>query len=158
VRHQLRADEEDDFNVRSQTEMLQTMSAVTGTLTALLGAVALVSLLVGGIGIMNIMLASVRERTREIGVRMAVGARRRDILLQFLAEAVVVSVAGGIAGLALGCAGAAAVAELAGWSVVIPAYGIALALGVSFVVGIVFGVGPARSAARLDPVEALRHE
>ncbi|AKF04903.1 ABC transporter permease [Sandaracinus amylolyticus] len=156
LRHRLRPDQEDDFSVRSQTEMLQTMGAVTGTLTALLGAVALVSLIVGGIGIMNIMLASVRERTREIGVRMAVGARRRDILLQFLAEAVVVSAAGGLVGLALGCAGAAAIARFGGWSTVVPAYGVVLALGVSLAVGVVFGVGPARSAARLDPVEALR--
>ncbi|UJR82490.1 ABC transporter permease [Sandaracinus amylolyticus] len=156
LRHRLRPDQEDDFSVRSQTEMLQTMGAVTGTLTALLGAVALVSLIVGGIGIMNIMLASVRERTREIGVRMAVGARRRDILLQFLAEAVVVSAAGGLVGLALGCAGATAIARFGGWSTVVPAYGVVLALGVSLAVGVVFGVGPARSAARLDPVEALR--
>ena len=158
LRHRLRADQDDDFSVRSQTEMLQTMSAVTGTLTALLGAVALVSLLVGGIGIMNIMLASVRERTREIGVRMAVGARRRDILLQFLAESVVVSAFGGLAGLALGWGGALAIAKLGGWAMVVPAYGVALALGVSLAVGVVFGVGPARSAARLDPVEALRTE
>lgn len=158
LRHRLRSDQEDDFFVRSQTEMLKTMSAITGTLTALLGAVALVSLIVGGIGIMNIMLASVRERTREIGVRMAVGARRRDILLQFLAEAVVVSLGGGLVGLMLGLGGARAVAHFAGWSVVVPPYAVALALGVSLTVGVVFGVAPARRAAQLDPVEALRTE
>ena len=158
LRHRLRPDQDDDFSVRSQTEMLQTMTAITGTLTALLGAVALVSLVVGGIGIMNIMLASVRERTREIGVRMAVGARRRDILLQFLAEAAVVSIAGGLAGVGLGMLGASAIARFGGWPMVVPAYGVVLALGVSLAVGLVFGVGPARSAARLDPVEALRHE
>ncbi|CAN0576918.1 unnamed protein product, partial [Laminaria digitata] len=158
LRHRLRPDQDDDFFVRSQTEMLKTMSAITGTLTALLGSVALVSLIVGGIGIMNIMLASVRERTREIGVRMAVGARRRDILLQFLAEAVVVSVGGGLVGLMLGFGGARAVAQLAGWSVVVPSYAAVLALGVSLTVGVVFGVAPARRAAMLDPVEALRTE
>jgi len=158
LRHRLRADQDDDFSVRSQAEMLKTMGAITGTLTALLGAVALVSLVVGGIGIMNIMLASVRERTREIGVRMAVGARRKDILLQFLTEAVVVSLGGGLVGLVLGFSGAQAIARFAGWSVVVPVYAVALALGVSFTVGVIFGVAPARRAARLDPVEALRTE
>lgn len=156
--HGLRADQEDDFSIRSQTEMLNTMSAVTGTLTALLAAVAFVSLIVGGIGIMNIMLASVRERTREIGVRIAIGARRRDILLQFLAEAMVVSLFGGLLGLLLGVAGASAIAKFGGWSVIVPFYGVAMAVGVSLVVGVAFGVGPARQASRLDPVEALRQE
>lgn len=158
LRHELRADEDDDFSIRSQAEMRQVMSSVTGTLTALLGAVALVSLVVGGIGIMNIMLASVHERTREIGVRMAVGARRRDILLQFLFEAVIVSLGGGLAGVVLGVAGSTAVATFAGWTTVVPLYGVVLSLGVSIVVGVVFGVGPARRAASLDPVEALRSE
>ncbi|MBZ0122130.1 MAG: FtsX-like permease family protein, partial [Sandaracinaceae bacterium] len=126
--------------------------------TVLLGSVAAVSLLVGGIGIMNIMLVSVRERTREIGVRMAVGARRRDILLQFLVEAVVVSLFGGLLGIALGYAAAFAIARIGGWATVVPAYAVALSLGVSVAIGLVFGVGPARRAARLDPVEALRHE
>ncbi|MCA9605426.1 MAG: ABC transporter permease [Myxococcales bacterium] len=158
LRHHLRTDEDDDFNVRSQTEMLETMGAVTGTLTALLGAVALVSLLVGGIGIMNIMLATVRERTREIGVRMAVGARRRDILLQFLAEAVVVSLAGGLIGVVLGVAATFAIARFGGWAVVVPVRGIALALGVSIGVGVLFGVGPARRASRLIASGSLRQE
>lgn len=158
LRHRLRPGEEDDFSVFSQTEMLETLGAVTGTLTALLAAVALVSLVVGGIGIMNIMLASVRERTREIGVRMAVGARRRDILLQFLTEAVIVSLGAGLVGIAIGVVGAQAIATLASWPVSVPAYAIILALGVSATVGVVFGVAPARRASNLDPVEALRTE
>ncbi len=158
LRHKLRDDQASDFEIRSQTEMLATMSQVTGTFTALLGSVAAVSLIVGGIGIMNIMLVSVRERTREIGVRMAVGARRGDILLQFLVEAIVVSLAGGILGIGLGYAAAAALASLGQWSTVVPLYGVVLALAVSVVIGVAFGVGPARRAAKLDPVEALRFE
>ncbi|NUP05981.1 MAG: FtsX-like permease family protein [Polyangiaceae bacterium] len=158
LRHKLRDDQDDDFEVRSQTEMLETMNQVTGTFTALLGSVAAVSLIVGGIGIMNIMLVSVRERTREIGVRMAVGARRSDILLQFLFESVVVSLAGGALGVALGYGAARVLASFGQWSTVVPMYAMVLALGVSALIGIAFGVGPARSAAKLDPVEALRFE
>ena len=158
LRHRLAADADNDFEVRSQTEMLQTMDQITGTFTMLLGSVAAVSLLVGGIGIMNIMLVSVRERTREIGVRMAVGAKRRDILLQFLVEAVVVSLAGGLVGVLVGHGAAALVASVAGWETLVPVYATVLSLGVSVAIGIVFGVGPARHASRLDPVEALRHE
>jgi putative ABC transport system permease protein len=158
LRHDLRADEDDDFQIRSQTEMLATLGAVTGTFTALLGSVAAVSLLVGGIGIMNIMLVSVRERTREIGVRMAVGARRRDVLMQFLVEAVVVSVFGGLLGLGLGYGAATLIAELGGWPTIVPHYAIVLSLCVSVAVGLLFGVGPARRAANMDPVEALRQE
>ncbi|MFO0555743.1 MAG: ABC transporter permease [Polyangiaceae bacterium] len=158
LRHRLPATADNDFDIRSQTEMLETMNQVTGTFTALLGGVAAVSLIVGGIGIMNIMLVSVRERTREIGVRMAVGARRSDVLLQFLFEAIVVSIAGGIVGVALGYAMAAGLAALGQWATVVPAYAPILALIVSVFIGVVFGVGPARRAARLDPVEALRFE
>ena len=158
LRHRLRDDQENDFEVRSQAQMLETMSAVTGTFTVLLGSVAAVSLIVGGIGIMNIMLVSVRERTREIGVRMAVGARRRDVLLQFLVEAVVVSIAGGTLGIGLGYLAAMLIAKVGGWSTAVPVYANVLALGVSVFIGIVFGVGPARRASRLDPVEALRTE
>ena len=158
ARHRLQSHQDDDFWVRSQAEMLQTMNQVTGVFTALLGSVAAVSLLVGGIGIMNIMLVSVRERTREIGVRMAVGARRRDILLQFLVEAVVVSIAGGLVGVLLGVVMAIGIAKVGEWPLVIPSYGVALSVLVSITIGLVFGVGPARRASQLDPVEALRHE
>jgi len=158
ARHRLRDDVDDDFAVRSQAEMLETLGQVTGVFKALLGSVAAVSLLVGGIGIMNIMLVSVRERTREIGVRMAVGARRRDILLQFLVEAVVVSIAGGLVGVLLGVALAYGIAKVGDWPPIIPLYGIVLSLGVSVTIGLVFGVGPARRAAQLDPVAALRTE
>lgn len=158
LRHRLAEDAENDFEVRSQTEMLATMDEITGTFTMLLGSVAAVSLLVGGIGIMNIMLVSVRERTREIGVRMAVGAKRRDILLQFLVEAIVVSVAGGLVGVLVGHGAASLVARVAGWETIVPFYASVLSLGVSVLIGVVFGVGPARHASALDPVEALRHE
>jgi len=158
VRHRIALGVDDDFNVRSQTEMLETMGQITGTFTILLGGVAAVSLVVGGIGIMNIMLVSVRERTREIGVRKAVGARRRDILMQFLVESVIVSSAGGLAGLALGWGGALLVAKLADWPTVVPVYAVVLAVSVSVGVGLLFGVGPANRAAGLNPVDALRQE
>lgn len=158
LRHRIPPHLPDDFFVRSQTEMLQMMSSVTGTLSALLASVAGVSLLVGGIGIMNIMLVSVRERTREIGVRMAVGARRRDILAQFLVESIVISIAGGLLGLLLGIGAAEAIARFGDWATIVPGYSLFLALGVSTIIGLVFGVGPARRAALLDPVDALRQE
>jgi len=158
LRHRLRSEQASDFEVRSQAEMLETMGQITGTFTALLGSIAAVSLIVGGIGIMNIMLVSVRERTREIGVRMAVGARRRDILRQFLFEAVVVSLAGGAVGVGLGYGAAQILARFGQWQTIVPPYAIGLALGVSIIIGIAFGVGPARRAASLDPVEALRFE
>jgi putative ABC transport system permease protein len=158
LRLRLRSDQPSDFEVRSQAEMLETMGQITGTFTTLLGSIAAVSLVVGGIGIMNIMLVSVRERTREIGVRMAVGARRRDVLRQFLFEAVAVSLAGGAVGVGLGYGAAQLLARFGEWQTIVPSYAIALALGVSALIGIAFGVGPARRAARLDPVEALRFE
>jgi putative ABC transport system permease protein len=158
LRHGLAVGAEDDFDVRSQTEMLATMGAITGTFTSLLGGVAAVSLLVGGIGIMNIMLVSVQERTREVGVRMAVGARRRDILLQFLVEAIVVSLAGGVVGIGFGYGIARAVASVSGWQTIVPPYAIVLSACVSIAVGLIFGVGPARRASHMNPVEALRQE
>lgn len=158
LRHRLAPGAEDDFEVRSQTEMLATMGAITGTFTSLLGGVAAVSLLVGGIGIMNIMLVSVQERTREVGVRMAVGARRRDILLQFLVEAIVVSLAGGAVGILVGYGIATAIASFGGWTTIVPVYSIVLSACVSVAVGLIFGVGPARRASHMNPVEALRQE
>lgn len=157
-RHRLQPGDPSDFNVVSTKEILQAVGEVTATFTAFLAAVAAVSLLVGGIGIMNIMLVSVHERTREIGVRMAVGARRRDILLQFLVEAVSVSLIGGLLGVALGVAGAYTLGRWASVSFVMPAYALVLALAVSLATGIGFGVWPARKASRMDPVEALRFE
>ncbi len=158
ARHRIQPGEEDDFDVTSQSEMLRVMEEVTGVFTALLGGVAAVSLLVGGIGIMNIMLVSVRERTKEIGIRKAVGARRRDILLQFLFESLVVSLAGGVVGIALGFAIAELMSQVGGWDTIVPLYAIALAFLTSAGIGIVFGVWPARQAALLDPVAALRYE
>jgi len=158
LRHRLRSEQPSDFEVRSQAEILETMGQITGTFTTLLGSIAAVSLVVGGIGIMNIMLVSVRERTREIGVRMAVGARRGDIMRQFLFEAVAVSLAGGAVGVGIGYGAAQLLARFGEWQTIVPSYAIVLALCVSVVIGVAFGVGPARRAARLDPVEALRFE
>ncbi|MEW6046771.1 MAG: ABC transporter permease [Bacillota bacterium] len=144
--------------VASQQALLQTVDQATGTMTLLLAAIAGVALLVGGIGIMNVMLVAVAERTHEIGVRMAIGARRSDILRQFLAEATVLSVIGGIIGLLAGWAGGWGLARVLDFPFVISAQSILLAIGFSMAVGIFFGIYPARRAARLDPVEALRYE
>jgi putative ABC transport system permease protein len=157
-RHRLPPGADDDFSVRNLSEIAAAQQQGTAILTALLAAIAAVSLLVGGIGIMNIMLVSVTERTREIGVRMAVGARSRDVLAQFLAEAVALSLAGGLVGIALGFAVAAALASHFHWPFLIHGSVLALSVGFSALVGIVFGFFPARKAARLDPIEALRFE
>jgi putative ABC transport system permease protein len=149
---------EDPFTIRNLTEILQAQEAASRVLTLLLGAVASVSLLVGGIGIMNIMLVSVTERTREIGLRMAVGARGRDILRQFLVEAVTLSLIGGAAGILLGVAASFAVGHFAGWNTDITAQSVMLAVGFSAAVGVFFGYYPARKASRLLPIEALRYE
>ncbi|MCS6944577.1 MAG: FtsX-like permease family protein, partial [Sutterellaceae bacterium] len=149
---------DDPFTIRNLTEVLQTQEAASRVLTLLLGAVASVSLLVGGIGIMNIMLVSVTERTREIGLRMAVGARSRDILKQFLSEALVLSLIGGTVGIALGVAASLAIGHFANWQTDITTQAIALAVGFSAAVGVFFGFYPARKAARLTPIEALRYE
>jgi putative ABC transport system permease protein len=156
--HGLAEWEEDDFTVRNQTELADAAQGTTEVMTILLASIAGISLLVGGIGIMNIMLVSVTERTREIGLRMAVGARRGDVLTQFLVESVVMSILGGLIGVALGFAGARIVANLTGWSTLIQPDTIALALGFSVGVGIFFGFYPARKAAGLDPIDALRYE
>jgi len=150
--------EEADFYVMDMQQIVAAVSASTQTLTVLLGAVAAVSLLVGGIGIMNIMLVSVTERTREIGVRLAIGAMEEDVLLQFLVEAVTLSLLGGIAGVLAGLAGAAAGAALLDLPFVLNAWIVAVAFLFSGVVGVLFGYFPARRAARLNPIEALRHE
>ena len=157
-RHRLTEDQEDDFTVRNLTEIASTVTAAASTLSWLLAAVAGVSLLVGGIGIMNIMLVSVTERTREIGLRLAVGARQRDVLAQFLIEAATLATLGGAVGIALGIGAAAAIAHLAGWPSVVEPRAILIAVGVSGLIGVFFGFYPARKAARLDPIEALRRE
>ncbi|MFO0294127.1 MAG: ABC transporter permease [Rhodospirillales bacterium] len=156
-RHRLAAAQEDDFLLRNLADVAATRDASSRTLSWLLAAIATVSLLVGGIGIMNIMLVSVTERTREIGLRLAVGARRRDILMQFLIEAATLSALGGVAGAALGIGAARAITRLAGWPTLVPPEAVALAVGVSAAIGIVFGFYPARRAAGLDPIAALRH-
>ncbi|HEY6003539.1 MAG TPA: ABC transporter permease [Anaeromyxobacter sp.] len=157
-RHRLQLGADDDFSIRNLAETAGAQEEGARTLTLLLAAIAAVSLLVGGIGIMNIMLVSVTERTREIGVRMAVGARARDILLQFLAEALALSVAGGAIGVALGLGVAWQLANAFGWPVLFRPEVVLVAVGFSGVVGVAFGLYPARRASRLDPIQALRFE
>jgi putative ABC transport system permease protein len=157
-RHRIQPGADDDFSLRNLAEVMAVQEASSRVLALLLAAVASVSLLVGGIGIMNIMLVSVTERTREIGLRMAVGARTRDILGQFLVEAVTLSLIGGLAGVGLGIGASFAIAELAGWRIVLSPAAVGLAVAFAFVIGVFFGFYPARKAARLNPVEALRFE
>jgi len=157
-RHRLQPGAEDDFSLRNLAEFMAAQEASSRVLALLLAAVASVSLVVGGIGIMNIMLVSVTERTREVGLRMALGARTRDILGQFLVEAVTLSLIGGLVGVLLGVGGALAVARLAGWQVLLSGEAVALAVVFAFTIGVFFGYYPARKAARLNPVEALRFE
>jgi putative ABC transport system permease protein len=157
-RHRLQPYQEDDFTVRNLAEILQTQEESSKVMTYLLAAIASVSLLVGGIGIMNIMLVSVTERTREIGLRMAVGARGRDILGQFLIEAVTLSLIGGAIGIAAGVGSAEALSYFAEWRTLVAPQAIAVAFGFAGAVGVFFGFYPARKAARLDPIEALRYE
>jgi putative ABC transport system permease protein len=154
-RHRIGPGMDDDFMIRTQAEFAQTAEATSRVMTTLLGSIAAVSLLVGGIGIMNIMLVSVAERTREIGIRMAVGARGEDILLQFLVESGVIAMSGGIAGAALGTAAAKVLSRLAGWPTLVSPESIALAFFFSLAIGVFFGFYPARQASRLDPIEAL---
>jgi putative ABC transport system permease protein len=157
-RHDLAATATSDFSVFNQTQLLAAASSISATLTLLLGGIASISLVVGGIGIMNIMLVSVRERTREIGIRKAIGARGRDILAQFLIEALTLSLLGGLIGIALGLAVSALIGQIAGWGFQFNPTTVAAAVVFSLAVGVVFGVWPARQAARLDPISALRYE
>ncbi|HMF98630.1 MAG TPA: ABC transporter permease [Vicinamibacterales bacterium] len=157
-RHHIRPGADDDFNLRHPTEIAEAVKQSTQTMEALLAAIASVSLVVGGIGIMNIMLVSVTERTREIGLRQAVGARARDVLRQFLVEAVILSLIGGAIGIGLGAVGARMIADSFQWPARVSINAITVAFGCSAVIGIFFGYYPARQAARLDPIEALRFE
>ena len=157
-RHRIREDMDNDFFLRNLTAIANSAEESTRVMSLLLGAIASVSLLVGGIGIMNIMLVSVTERTREIGIRMAIGAREQDILLQFLLEAIIISVIGCFVGLLLGIGGALLVNTLTGTMVIVSGSSVVVAFGVAATVGIFFGFYPARKAARLDPIEALRYQ
>jgi putative ABC transport system permease protein len=156
--HDLTSYEDDDFTVRNQTQLAEAAQGTAEVMTLLLAAIASISLVVGGIGIMNIMLVSVTERTREIGIRMAVGARGSDVLTQFLVESIVMSVLGGLIGLAIGFGGAELLARFTGWSTAIAPGMVAVAIGFSAAVGIFFGFYPARKAAALNPIQALRYE
>jgi putative ABC transport system permease protein len=151
-------DNPDDFSVRNQTEIAAAATSTTSVMSGLLAAIASVSLIVGGIGIMNIMLVSVTERTREIGIRMAIGARGSDVLTQFLVESVVMSLLGGVVGLLVGYGGAILLGHLTGWSTVVPVSAVFIAVGFSAGVGVFFGYYPARKAAALNPIQALRYE
>ena len=157
-RHRLQRGEPEDFSIRDMTEMSKVLTSTTKLMTNLLLCVAMISLLVGGVGIMNIMLVSVTERTREIGLRMAVGARSKDILWQFLVEAVVLCLVGGIIGIILGHGGSLMVEAFLHWPIATSPTAIVSAVGVSATVGIVFGFYPAWKASRLDPIDALRYE
>jgi putative ABC transport system permease protein len=156
--HKIRPGKENDFKIRNWHEILATQQAATQVFSYLLASIAAVSLLVGGIGIMNVMLVSVTERTREIGIRKALGATRMNILLQFLVEALVLCLVGGLIGIVLGATGAVALARIAGWNTFVSEGAVGLAFAFCAAVGIFFGLWPARQAARLDPIEALRYE
>ena len=158
TRHRLATNVENDFTVRNMTALMATMTETTDTITLLLGNIAAISLLVGGIGIMNIMLVSVTERTREIGIRKALGATFNNVLLQFIIEAIAISVTGGLFGIFAGVAGAQVISMVAGWNTVVSWWAIFGAFGVSVMIGLFFGIYPARKAALLDPIDALRYE
>jgi putative ABC transport system permease protein len=160
LRHHLQPPfpQNDDFQITSQTEIMQRQASIADTMTSLLSAVAVISLVVGGIGIMNIMLVSVTERTREIGIRKAIGATPHDILMQFLIEAAIISILGGVLGVMVGASGAILLASLAGWNTIVSGTSIGLGLVVSAAVGLFFGAYPASKAAALSPIEALRYE
>jgi putative ABC transport system permease protein len=157
-RHRLQPSQEDDFTVRNLEEVFAAQETSARVMSILLAAIASVSLIVGGIGIMNIMLVSVTERTKEIGLRQAVGAKTKDILSQFLVEAVALSILGGVIGIALGTGASLLISYLAGWSTLVSPASILLAFVFSGLVGVFFGYYPARKAAYLDPIDALRYE
>jgi putative ABC transport system permease protein len=157
-RHHIAEGEEPDFQIHTQAEFMEMQEQIFGTLKLLLVGIAVVSLVVGGIGVMNIMLVSVTERTREIGIRMAIGAKEFDIMVQFLVEALVLCAIGGLAGTAVGIAAIQILVKSLGWSMVLPPEALVAALLTSFSIGILFGFFPARRAAQLDPIDALRHE
>jgi putative ABC transport system permease protein len=156
--HRLSNNDADDFTVRNQNELAEAAESSTRVMTLLLAAIASISLLVGGIGIMNIMLVSVTERTREIGIRLAIGARGSDVLTQFLVESIVMGVLGGLIGLAVGFAGAKILGQITGWQTTMSPLVMLIAIGFSGAVGVFFGYYPARKAAALHPIEALRYE
>lgn len=158
ARHRIREGMESDFNVRDYTEFISSLKEISQTFTILLGGIAAVSLLVGGIGVMNIMLVSVTERTREIGIRMAVGAKKKDILMQFLLEALFITFLGGIIGIVIGALISYSVSNFGGWDTAITPSSILLAFLFSVIIGLVFGIYPARKASCMDPIEALRYE
>ena len=157
-RHHIRSGQQNDFRVFNNAQLAQTAQQTSATLTYLLAGVAGVSLLVGGIGIMNIMLVSVTERTREIGIRMAIGARQSNILSQFLVESILLGVVGGLLGIVFGVGGAVVLSKIAGWATVVTPAAIAMSFGFAAAVGVFFGYYPARTAARMNPIEALRYE
>jgi putative ABC transport system permease protein len=156
--HKIKTGDDDDFNIRSQEELSSMLTATTDIMTILLACIAGISLLVGGIGIMNIMYVSVKERTREIGLRMSIGAKGRDILAQFLIEAVIISFAGGIIGVLLGIGASFMVKQIFAWPVAIQTYSVFLSFLVCTVTGVFFGWYPAKNASELDPIEAIRYE
>lgn len=158
TRHKLRDDEEDNFTIRSMQELAEMISSTSSMMTVLLAAVAGISLLVGGIGIMNIMIVSVTERTREIGLRMSIGATGRDIMMQFLIEAIIISVTGGVLGIFFGSAATWMISVIANWPVQIDPSSVVLSFVVCTVIGIIFGFYPAAKASNLDPIEAIRYE
>ena len=158
ARHKIKQNEEDDFNVRSQQELVQTFSSISDILTILLGSIAVISLIIGGIGIMNIMYVSVTERTREIGLRMSIGGRGFDIMMQFLTESIMLSVIGGAIGILLGVGASKIIAVAMKWPVIVMPQSVILSFAVCTVIGIFFGWYPARKAANLDPIDALRYE
>jgi len=157
-RHRLKADDKDSFSIRDMTEIRETFMNMIKTMTTLLGCIAAISLIVGGVGIMNIMLVSVAERTREIGLRKAIGASSKDIMLQFLIEAMALTCLGGVVGIIVGIGASFLLSLFAGWTTKVSLFSIILATVFSVSVGVCFGLWPARKASRLDPIEALRYE